>query len=135
MFEGITDFLINGMVQFASIYLTGIAGVLIGFPLVHIGNHYGKIFGDSEFKSHEVLFIGIIVSIVFTGILFEFVTPFLPTLLFSVEEWIPMICAFSTLLLYAWFIRAIKQEVRWKIVAVLFLIVAVNFIAVLLTYR
>lgn len=110
MFEGITDFLTNGMVQFAAIYLTGITGVLIGFPLVKIGHHSGKIYGDKNFKSHEVLFVGVIVSIVITGVMFEFVTPLIPSLLVHVEAWIPLICASGTLILYGWFTKVIEDN-------------------------
>src|ERR1700690_3057725 len=118
MFEGIITDIANFVVQISGIFVISALGVLVGFPIVQLGNHWGKILGDDEFKSKGVLFFGFLVSIFFVGVFFELATPFVNSILATYIAWIPSVIAVLILLLFAWFCKSFDFKPSWKIVIV-----------------
>ena len=57
------SYLVDVLVHYSTLYLIGVASCLIGFPLVKLGNKWGKILGSHEFNSRSVLFVGVVVSV------------------------------------------------------------------------
>jgi hypothetical protein len=113
--------LLEDFLQYNADYLMVIVGTLIGFPLVQLGNRWGKILGDHEFKSVPVLFLGVLASIFLTIILFRIVSPIVAILLLQFSQWIVFIDSLATLALYIWFCRSFHFNERWWIVAILLL--------------
>ncbi|MFB3888132.1 MAG: hypothetical protein ACE14S_01460 [Candidatus Bathyarchaeia archaeon] len=126
MFEDITPVLATILDQFTTMYLIGVTGVFIGFPLVKLGNHYGKILGDKKFKSTEVLFVGVVVSVILVGLLFKFVEPYVLELVVPFTKWSPIMFSTGTLALYGWFLHALDVEIRWKVIVPLVFIILIN---------
>jgi hypothetical protein len=120
------NYLVDALVQASTIFVISTLGTLIGFPLVKLGHGWGKILGSHEFKSPEVLFVGVLASAFFTGILFEFVTPLVNMLLHSVVEWIPTVISVSILALYGWFCVSCEWRPKLKIVGFPVLIILGN---------
>jgi hypothetical protein len=120
------SYLVNVLVHYSTLYLIGVTSCLIGFPLVKLGNKWGKIFGSYEFNSRPVLFVGLVVSVLFMTILFDVATPFVSQLILKYVEWIPTLLAVSTLILYGWFCKSCDFNVVWAIIAVLVLVIVGN---------
>lgn len=120
------SYLVDGLVHYSSLYLIGVASCLIGFPLVKLGNKWGKILGSHEFNSRPVLFVCLIVSVFFMAIFFDIATPFVSALVLRYFEWMPTMIAVSTLVLYGWFCKFCEFNPVWAIVAVLVLMIIGN---------
>lgn len=120
------NYFVDMLVQISTIFEISVAGTLIGFPLVKLGNQWGKILGNYKFKSPEVLFVGVLVSTLFTGVLFEFATPFVSMLLYLFLEWIPTVIGVSILVLYGWFCGSYGWKPKLKVVGLPILVVLGN---------
>jgi hypothetical protein len=118
--------LINGFMHLNGVYLTAIAGALIGFPLIQVGNKWGKVFGDNKFKSPKVVFIGFLASLFFVGVFLDVAQPTLIKFLFQFLNWLPIFDAVATLTAYAYFCKSFEFSFKWQIILPLVLVILAN---------
>jgi len=126
MFEDLATNITALIVQVTSIFVISALGVLVGFPLVQLGSHWGKIKGSKKFQSKELLFVGFLASIMLVGVFFELAKPYIDGLLKTYLVWIPTVVASLVLLLYAWFSKSFDFKPNWKVIAVLILLVVID---------
>jgi hypothetical protein len=123
---GTADSFVDFLVWVNTLYLTSVGGAMIGYPLVQLGDRWGKIWGSKGFKSVPVLFGGFILSLVIIGYLFEVATPKVSEFVQQNLQWKVLIDCACTLIVYVWFSETFGFKLRRNIVGILILGILVN---------
>lgn len=119
---------IESAIRLDSLFLIFLTSTMLTGSVVTIGSRWGRIRGNNEFQSYWRIIAFFVIEGLLITTSIEVLGPYMYDHMFSNLIWLPAVNCSIFSIFTAWFSRAFEFRVRWRVIGVLNLPLAITLI-------